>query len=108
MGCKPHIAWGALCVNARDLRGRLEPEEALNHKKEALLAESLDWADSTCNRRLALEQADERLLAGVRLREHRCASLLKDLEAGQLTALSSDIYIDDPAVRGFEIHCIDV
>jgi hypothetical protein len=77
-------------------------------KKEALLAESLDWVDSTCFWQLALEQADERLLAGVRLSEHRCSSLLQDLEAGQLTALGSDIDIDDSAVRGFEVNGVDV
>jgi hypothetical protein len=47
------------------------------HKKEALLAESLDWVDSTCFRLLALEQANERLLAGVRLSEHRRSSRLR-------------------------------
>jgi hypothetical protein len=51
--------------------------------------------------RLALEQADEALLAGVRLGEHRRAGLLKDLEAGELTAFSGDIHIHDAAVSGF-------
>ena len=77
-------------------------------KKEALLAESLDWVDLTCLRLLALEQADERLLAGVRLSEHRRSSLLQNLEAGQLAALCSYIDIDDTAVRGFEVDGIDV
>ena len=77
-------------------------------KKEALLAESLDWVDLTCFRRLALEQADERLLAGVCLSEHRGSSLLQNLEAGKLAALSGDIDIDDAAVRGFEVNGVDV
>jgi hypothetical protein len=77
-------------------------------KKEALLAESLDWVDLTGFLRLALEQADERLLTGVRLSEHRGSSLLQNLEAGELAALSSDIDVDDAAVCGFEVDGVDV
>ena len=85
-----------------------EKKTGAQKTKEALLAESLLCVDSTCFRQLALEQANERLLAGVRLGEHRCSSLLQDLEAGQLTALGSHIDVDDAAVRGFEIDGVDV
>jgi hypothetical protein len=55
-----------------------------------------------------LEQADERLLAGISLSKHRGSSLLKDLEAGELTAFGRDIDINDTAVRGFEVDGIDL
>ena len=44
----------------------------------------------------------------VRLSEHRCAGLLQDVVAGELSALVGDIDIDDTAVCGFEVsfvHC---
>ena len=56
----------------------------------------------------ALEQADERLLAGVRLGEHRGAGLLEDLESGELAALGGDVHIDDAAVCGFEVDGVDL
>ena len=58
--------------------------------------------------RLALEQADQRLLAGVRLSEHRCSSLLEDLEAGELAALGSNIDINNAAVCSFKVDGVDV
>ena len=56
---------------------------------------------------LALEQADQRLLAGVCLSEHRGSSLLEDLEASELAALGSNIDINDAAVRGFKVGSVD-
>ena len=104
----PYRVNGILCYLAIPSEAPLPRQGFMSTKKEAPLSESLLFVNSTCFRQLALEQADERLLAGVRLSEHRRSSLLKDLEAGQLTALGSDIDIDDAAVRGFEICGIDI
>jgi hypothetical protein len=104
----PYRMKGILCYSAGLSEAPLPREGSMSTKKEALLSESLLFVNSTCFRRLALEQADERLLACVRLSEHRCSSLLQDLEAGQLTALGSDIDIDDTAVGGFKVDSVDI
>ena len=97
-----------LCYCAIPSEAPLSIRGSRSTKKEAPLEESLLFVNSTCFGQLALEQADERLLAGVRLSEHRRSSLLQNLEASELTALGSDIDIDDAAVRGFEVGGIDV
>ena len=73
----PYRVEGILCYRA-DPSGVLLPREgSMSTKKEAPLAENLLFVNSTCFRQLALEQADERLLAGVRLCEHRRSSRLR-------------------------------
>ena len=104
----PYRVDGILCYRAGPSGVLLPREGSMSTKKEAPLSESLLFVNSTCFRQLALEQADERLLAGVRLSEHRRSGLLQDLEAGQLTTFRSHIDIDDTAVCSFEVDSVDV
>ena len=104
----PYRVEGILCYRAGLSEAPLPRQGYMSTKKEAPLAENLLFVNSTCFRQLALEQADERLLAGVRLCEHRRSGLLQDLEAGQLTTFRSHIDIDDTAVCSFEVDSVDV
>ena len=51
-------------------------------------------------------QSKDRLRRLVRLGKHRCPSLLQDVEAGQLRALTRHIHIDDPAICCFQVDLV--
>ena len=55
---------------------------------------------------LITDQTKDRLCRLVRLGQHRCPSLLQDVEAGQLRALTRHIHIDDPAICCFQVDLI--
>ena len=104
----PYRMEGILCYCANPSEAPLSARGSKSRKKEAPLSESLLFVDSTCFGQLALEQANEGLLARIRLCEHRRSSLLEDLKAGQLTAFGSDIDIDNTAVSGFEVDGVSI
>ena len=55
---------------------------------------------------LITDQTKDRLRRLVRLGQHRCPSLLQDVEAGQLRTLTRHIHIDDLAVCCFQVDLV--
>ena len=55
---------------------------------------------------LITNQTKDRLRRLICLGKHCCASLLQDVEAGQLRALARHIHINDPAICCFQVDLI--